>query len=542
MQKTGMTFRSVILTLFVCLLPLVTTATVNAAEFQLADAAQRQDWATVRQMLTRHLDVNARQPDGASALAWTAHWDQVDVADLLIHAGADVNAANDLGVTPLALACENASEQVVRRLLQADARPNVASATGDVPLVIAARTGNVDVVKALLAHGAFVDATDPASKQTPLSRQSPLMWAISERHPGVTRILIEAGANINARSPGGFTPLLFAARVGDAESAKALLDAGADPNAAWGAPMMAAPGGGRPDGSTPLMVAIASGRSEVAVLLLQSGADPNAGVSAAYTALHAAVAKNLLDVVKALLAHGANPNARLGAAPPANIFGRGAGSGSDVMPNEQDTTRASNGVKPSRPAKAFSTRPTLPGATPFWLAAKYVDVPMLQALIDGGADPLMTTADGTTPLMVAAGLVQDQGPRRHRGDLFGGVFNTDWGEKDSLDTVKFLLAHGADVNATNLSNQTALQGAAYMGGNSVLRLLFAKGAKLDMQDAQGQTAFRVAEGHLNNAGQGLSSWPETMTLLQELGANTALGVDGRTMLRQYGNLSGSNSQ
>jgi uncharacterized protein len=540
MREALTTFRSGILKLFLCLLPFVTMASVNAAEFQLADAAQRQDWDAVRKILTQHLDVNARQPDGASALAWAAHWDQGDVADLLIQAGADVNAANDFGVTPLDLACENASAKMVRRLLQADARPNVASATGEVPLMIAARTGNVDAVNALLAHGAFVDAIDPASKQAPSSKQTPLMWAISERHPGVTRALIEGGANISARSALGFTPLLFAARIGDAESAKALLDAGADPNATWAQSTMAPPGG-RPDASTPLMVAVASGRPEVALLLLERGADPNAGSAAGYTALHAAVAKNLLGVVRALLANRANPNSRLGAAPPVNIFGRGAGAGSDVKPKEQDATRTSNAGKSS--ANAYGTRPTLPGATPFWLAAKYVDVPMLQALIDGGADPLMTTADGTTPLMVAAGLVQDQGPRRHRGDLpAAGGFNTDWGEKESLDTVKFLLAHGADVNATNLSNQTALQGAAYMGGNSVVRLVVANGARLDVQDAQGQTAFRVAEGHLNNAAQGLSSWPQTMALLQELGANTRLGVDGRTMLRQYVNLSVHNSQ
>lgn len=525
------TFRPVTLALFGALLLLATLSSANAADFRLADAAQHQDWDSVRLLLTKHVDVNARQPDGASALAWVAHWDRGDVADLLIQAGADANAANDLGVTPLALACENASAQMVRRLLEAGAQPALASTTGEVPLTIAARTGNVDAVKALLAHGAPVNAVDPASKQTPL------MWAISEQHPAVTRALLDAGADINARSARGFTPLLFAARNGDAESAKALLDAGADPNAVWIIPSATvAPGGrgdpSRPDGSTPLMVAVASGRSEVAVLLLQRGANPNADTTTGYTALHAAVAKNLLGVVQALLANGANPNSRLTAAAPSNIFGRGAGAGAEVRPRKQEAAGAPGG---GREASPFAARPTLPGATPFWLAAKYEDVPMMKALLDGGADPLLTTADGTTPLMVAAGLVQDQGPRRHRGDLIGGGFYSDWGENDSLDAVKFLLAHGADVNAVNLSNQTALHGAAYMGGDSVVRLLVASGARLDVQDAQGQTPFRVAEGHLNVAAQGLSSWPQTMALLRELGANPALGIDGRTMLRQYVN-------
>jgi ankyrin repeat protein len=155
----------------------------------------------------------------------------------------------------------------------------------------------------------------------------------------------------------------------------------------------------------------------------------------------------------------------------------------------------------------------------------------MKLLVEGGADPNATLPNGTTPLMVASGLTQVQGPRARRGDV--SQFYTNWNERDSLEAVKFLVGLGADVNATNASGQTALHGAAYMGGNSVVRFLVERGANLDVQDAQGQTPYRLAEGHLNIAGQGVTEWPETAALFRELGANTALGVDGRTMLRKY---------
>ena len=70
-----------------------------------------------------HSDVNAPQADGATALAWAAHWDNLATADLLIRAGADPSLANDLRVTPLALACTNGSLPIVEKLLQAGANP-----------------------------------------------------------------------------------------------------------------------------------------------------------------------------------------------------------------------------------------------------------------------------------------------------------------------------------------------------------------------------------------------------------------------------------
>ena len=87
---------------------LLSVAGVDAAEdLPLVDAVRDRDIVAVRALLQQGVDVNAPQADGATALHWAAHWDDLETADLLLHAGADVDAANDLGVTPLWLACSN---------------------------------------------------------------------------------------------------------------------------------------------------------------------------------------------------------------------------------------------------------------------------------------------------------------------------------------------------------------------------------------------------------------------------------------------------
>ena len=485
-----------------------TTLGAAADDLRLVDAVERQDWAAARRFIDQRVDVNARQADGTTAVAWASHWEHLETVDLLIRTGADVNLANDLGVTPLALAVKNGSVPLVEKLLAANADPTLATSTGETPLMIAAHIGSDTIVRALIARGAPPDAAATTTRQTPL------MFAIAQGHANVVKALLEGGADPRARSTGGFTPLLFAARHGETASASLLLDAGVDVNEP------------AKDGSTPLVLAAASGREDVAILLLERDADPNAAGSG-YTALHTAVPKDLQRLAAALLKKGADPNARLVNAP-ANLFGPGQGAGSEVRPAAADAAPAQTDQNTqNRAARAGS----LAGATPFWLAARNVNVAMLRILLEHGADPTLASTGGVTPLMVAAGLTQVQGPRAQRGEV--SAFSTNWGPDDSAAAVEFLLAHGADVNATNPSGHTALHGAAYMGADAVVRLLVRHGANVNAQDAQGQTPYRLAEGHLNVAGQGVTEWPRTAAILREVGADTTLGVDGRTMLRQY---------
>src|SRR5437870_9198790 len=208
------------------IVPLMTAAALAASadDLRLIDAVKSRDRAAVRSLIEKHVDVNAAQPDGTTALAWAANRDDLETADVLIRAGANVNAANDYGVTALSLACTNRSAPMVEKLLKAGADPNAAQWTGETPLIVCARTGNVETVKWLLSHGA-----DPNAKETQQGHTA-LMRAVAAKHSDVVRALVDRKADVRARSKGGFTALLFAAQQGDIDSARILLAAGADVN------------------------------------------------------------------------------------------------------------------------------------------------------------------------------------------------------------------------------------------------------------------------------------------------------------------------
>ena len=105
-------------------LTLQTVPAQAATDLSLVDAAKAQDWAEVQALLkSGRTDVDAAQPDGATALAWSAYWDDAKTAERLLRSGADANAANDYGVTPLILACQNHSLQMVKELLDGGADP-----------------------------------------------------------------------------------------------------------------------------------------------------------------------------------------------------------------------------------------------------------------------------------------------------------------------------------------------------------------------------------------------------------------------------------
>lgn len=482
------------------LVPLLAVASVAAAgrDLRLVNAVEEQDKHTARALLKQGVDVNAPQPDGATALHWAAHWNDVEIADVLLRAGANVNAANDFGVTPLALACENGSAAMVDRLLKAGANPNAAEQTGETVLMTAASTGNPEVVRALLARGADVNAATQQSGQTAL------MWAIGEHHPEVVKVLVEAGANVNGPSKGGFTPLLFAAREGQIEAARILLAAGVDVNET-------------PKGNHPLVLAINSGQIELALFLLENRADANAEMRG-NTALHAAITAGQSDIqqgmgaryaqgdrepgdkvklVKALIAHGADVNARAGA-----VRGRAAIGRSQV-----------DGAADPYTFGVGSRR----YATPFWLAADIANIELMQVLLAAGADPTVPTEDGSTPLMVAAGL-------GHTGDTTTRAIGEGWSLSRGVDAVKMLLELGADVNAANEAGFTALHGTAFPGANAIIPILVARDANINAQEFRGRTAYRIAQGH-KGSGMIFQQWPETAALLSKLGADTTLGVD-----------------
>ena len=130
------------------------------------------DHRALRALLNQRADVNGRADDGATALLWAAHWNDLDAADLLLRAGADANAANDLRITPLSLACTNGSAPLVERLVTAGANPNTPIATGETPIMTCAASGSADAVRTLIARGADVNVKEPVQNQTAL------MWPL----------------------------------------------------------------------------------------------------------------------------------------------------------------------------------------------------------------------------------------------------------------------------------------------------------------------------------------------------------------------------
>jgi ankyrin repeat protein len=428
--------------------------TVNGAP--IIDAAKNNDTAALRSLIQKKADVNASDPDGATALLWASYRDNLEAADLLIRAGAKVNAANDLGVTPLWPASENGSLPMVKKLLDAGANPNLALLAGETPLMVAARSGYPEVVESLLAKGANPDVHGARG-------QTALMWAVAQQHPQVVKVLIAHHANLNLRSEvwnevmavpphgylpynkaiphGGETALMFAARIGDLESAKLLVAAGADVNDAdaWGV--------------SATTLAAHSGFTEFVELLLEKGADPNAAPNG-FTALHEAIMRRDERMVTALLDRGADPN-----------------------------TPVQTWTPTRRSSEDFHFEPALVGATPYWLAARFTEPSVMRLLVKHGADSKfvhhadyiaergfggVSQKETATALMAAVGIIRVRPwVELERGE----------GEVLTLETVKLAVELGADLNVANTDGRTALDAARALRYNTVVNYLVEKGAK-----------------------------------------------------------------
>ena len=490
------------------------------ADRRLADAAQRREIEAVRALLDEGIDVDAPQADGATALAWAVHWDDLATAGLLLAAGADANAANDLGVTPLMLASQNASVPMVELLVRAGADPNAARPAGGTALMMAARSGDATVLRRLLAAGADVDAATR-------SGHTALMWAVAERHPRAVALLAEVGADVQARTAvhtprartivreakvlsrfeavnpavlprdgdrdpprpeGGFTPLLYAVLAGDAPTVRVLLSAGADVDDAG------------PDGVTALMLALVKRHEELALLLVAAGADPHPA-DAGFTALHLASATGSLAVAEALLARGADPDVRL-----------------------ERPQRLTNSFEIGVFTSPGSGRLTQIGSTPLIVAAKSADGRMMRLLAAAGADPHLTTDDGSNALMLAAGL-----GKRAATDITYYA----WTEEKAVEALAAGLELGLDVNAANAHGETALHAAAYHNANRVIEFLVDNGADIDALNAAGQTPLRLAEGHLICCTTFVRH-PAAAMRLRELGADPAAGIRLTFGLTNYG--------
>jgi ankyrin repeat protein len=447
-------------------------------------------------LIERGADVNAAQGDGTTPLHWAAYQLDADLVRALIDRGAKAATQNRYGASPLSEAVKAANAELVEMLLEAGADVDAPNQDGETALMLAARTGSLAVAKKLVAGGANVNARERYREQTAL------MWAAEGAFPDVTELLIEHGADVRARAAandwgaqitsepraqyrptGGLTPLLYAARSGCADCVRAILAAGEDIDRPT------------PDGVTALMLAIDNFEFDTAKVLLDAGANPHLSDWWGRTALYLAIDMNTyvprtpayprsktatgMELVNQLLAAGVDVNTQL------NHHRPGRGGNSQRFVDDLLTT----------------------GATPLLRAAIMHDHAAMRALLEHGAEVDLPNVMGVTPLMAAAGVgVREPGFGANRAPDFAAKTIED----AVIASIEILLAAGADINAgvtdiksrtariarqssmTDRGGQTALHSAAGRGWAVVVAYLLEHGADAGIEDGLGRSALALA--------------------------------------------------
>lgn len=447
-------------------------------------AALRDHADAVEFLLDNAADVNAINRNGVFPLYLAAVNGSEAVTKLLLNAGANARAALPSGETVLMIAARTGSPQVLELLLsygsQVDTREPEYKQTA---LMIAARENHPQVVSLLIRYGAQVNlhtrtgpmvvhippckGTGCGSEGVGINRSgvpdrgeryeqkgglTSLLYAAREGHTQVARILVEAGANIEATEANGIGPLLMALLNNQLETAGLLLDHHAETNVEdfWG--------------RSPLFAAV-----DYRNLDLNSSAEDDPSTN--YVERMPVYA-----MIERLLQKGADVNSRTREWPP-----------------EKKWLYALNDV----------SWVDMTGMTAFIRAAEAGDIQVMHLLLEHNADPHITTYGGTTALMAAAGANWTVAQTFTESDT------------SSLEAATLCISLGADVNDTNSMGLTALLGASNRGFNDMIRLLVDNDAHLDVQDAVGRTALNWAEG-VFLAAVGAESKPETIALLMEL--------------------------
>jgi uncharacterized protein len=486
----------------------------SAVSAEVVDAARRNESSAALAELKGGADANTRAADGTTALHWAAHHDDVELVTALIAAGADPNAVNDYGATPLSEAAVVGNPAVIEHLLDAGADVDAPGKDGQTALMILARGNNVEAARLLLEHGADVNAKETWRQQTAL------IWAAAQNQPAMVKLLLEAGADPDAQSEtpewqrqvsaekrrlfrpfGGLTALIYAAREGCVDCARALVEGGADIDLS----------GYR--GITPLIMALDNYHFDLAAYLVDAGAALDVWDWWGRTPLYVAVDMNTLRpggrpdlpstdetpalaVVEKILARGANPNVQLKLLPP--LRERGKDRGCDAM---------------------LTT-----GSTPLLRAAKTFDTGAMKLLIAHGARLDLPNVNGVAPIMAAAGYGSVECDIRGYGPGIPQYLTADV-EQASIAALQVLVDAGADVNARTTDGgrgkgpgQTALFGAAFWGWNDVVTFLEEHGAKIDATDTEGRTPVDAALGRAggHDRGSSIQVFEDTAELLKTL--------------------------
>jgi ankyrin repeat protein len=457
-------------------------AQTTANDVALVKAVKAGEQAAALALLDRRVDPNAKSADGTTALHWAVRNNDAMLVDRLLRAGAKPNSENRYGVTAIALACESGNAAIVKRLLEAGVSANATGPYGETALHTCAYTGNTAALRVLISAGASIDPGDSWRGQTPL------MWAAAKGHAETMRALIEAGADVNARStiiqwerqrtdeprdkwlpPGGWTPLLLAARESCVKCIDVLAKAGADLNIV------------DPQQHTALIIALINGHYDVAGRLIDHGADLNMQDEVGQTALWAAVDAHTMpdsnrpspvemgdtltswDIVSKLVEKGAAVDIPL----------------RQRVPYRSKIDRGADGVLGA-------------GTTPLLRAAKTGDAQAVKLLLEHGANPKAQVGRGITAILLAASVGTSESDRTGRRKT----------DADAIETIKLLMKAGADINAADGQGRTAAHGAALWGLTGVIKFLHENGVDLTRKDSKGLTPLQTALGQAGGFGFG----------------------------------------
>lgn len=299
-----------------------------------------------------------------------------------------------------------------------------AQAREDNSLFLAIKSGNLDTVKQLLTEKELVNFKEEGSRITPL------MEAAKSGQEEIARYLLQQGADVNARDILGESALIYAIEAGNVKIVQMLIDKGADVNMRTKL------------GVTPLVRAATLGRRKIVEILLSHGADIEAkNLDGKVTPLSKAAQRGHLETVKLLLDNGADIDFKI------------------------------QGVW-----------------TPLVLAAMNGHLDVVKLLMQRGADINIRTPLGETALMIAI-------------------------DNGHPDVAQFLIDNGAEVNVRDKFKKTALMRAAARGDSTLVQSLLDHGADFKLTTEKGIAAFDLA--------QKFEQEP-VVNLLRKLGADTTM--------------------
>lgn len=475
--------------------------------------------AIIEALLNAGASAKSVKPNGTTALMTAAASGSVNAIKVLLDHGAEINAKESVHEqTALMFAAALNRVEAVKYLAQRGADVNAASKIAKLERVRFDQDGNVVETPAGGAAGGRggrggrgrgaaaapavpaknadeedaandAAAAAAAAKAARAAAESDLdllarSFGLKSAEARFAKPKAKAG-DVAARAPrrvgaevmGGMTALLYAAREGHMESARALVEAGANINAVNG------------DKYSPLVMAITNGHLDLAKYFLDHGADPNLATNADLPALYATIdvqwaphtwfpqpdtqqeKVTYLDLMKAELEHGAKVDAQVGE----KLWFR-------------SFTNDYTWIDPA-------------GATAFWRAAQSSDTAAMHLLVEHGADPKKPTTSLDTPLHAAAGI----------GWAANWTVNA---PVPLIDAVKYCVELGNDVNAVDNRGFTPLHGAAYLGNNDMVNYLVSKGAKVAVKSKAGDSAADMANGPTRFGQPHL----DTVALLEKLGS------------------------